>query len=162
MKFKKSQLGFTVIELIMVVSIIAVVYSLISFNWVSILPKQNLDSAVEVLVGDLKQQQLEAMSGFDTGGGGLMNHGFYLNTNEYITYEGSSYNPINTSNMTFSLPQGITATTVDITNDDLVFAHTSGEPNTIGINPQIIVTNQANGEQKTIQLNQLGVVILIN
>jgi len=162
MKYRKLQTGFTVIELILVIAILSLVFALISFNWVASLPKQNLNSAVEVLVADLKQQQLEAMVGIDSGGGGLMNHGIYFNTNEYITYEGSSYNVSNSSNIQFSLPQGITVSTSDITSDDLVFAHTSGEPTTIGVNPQIIITNQANNIQKTIQLNQLGVVVSIN
>jgi len=162
MKYGKTQTGFTVIELILVIAILALVFALISFNWVSTLPKQNLNSTVEILVADLKQQQLEAMVGVDTGGGGLMDHGIFFNTNEYITYEGSSYNVANSSNVQLSLPQGITVTTSDITGDDLVFSHTSGEPTTIGANPQIILTNQANNMQKTIQLNQLGVVVSIN
>jgi len=82
MKYRKLQTGFTVIELILVIAILSLVFALISFNWVASLPKQNLNSAVEVLVADLKQQQLEAMVGIDSGGGGLMNHGIYFNTNE--------------------------------------------------------------------------------
>ncbi|HNQ17122.1 MAG TPA: prepilin-type N-terminal cleavage/methylation domain-containing protein, partial [Candidatus Woesebacteria bacterium] len=62
--------GFTVLELMLTLSILGVLFALTVVNLTNLIPKANTRAAAEVLVADLREQQMKAMSGYEAVSGG--------------------------------------------------------------------------------------------
>ncbi len=147
--------GATLIEIIVIMSIFITLAGLVTINLVGAKHKASLSSSLTLLVADLRSQQLKAMVG-DTEGRGLEgSYGIYFTTSQYILFH-DLYNPSNSTNFAINLGDNIQVVSP---NFAVSFATGSGELTT---NTSIIINNIQTGEQKTIQLNKLGVLTTVN
>lgn len=71
--------GFTLIELILIMGVIAVLFAVSSINLTGSQQKASVNSTIASLVADIKSQQFKAM----TGDGGT-DHGIRFDTTSYI------------------------------------------------------------------------------
>lgn len=144
-------MGFTLIEVIVVTSIIAILLGFITISLTSSQQSASLTSVEEILLVDLKQQQLKAMIGDTEGRETADPYGIHFDSNQYVLFHGT-YSAGNASNSIINL-----ANNMQFNNSgfNIIFNKISGEiPATVIIELQ----DNTNSKSKKIYLNTLGVV----
>jgi len=150
----KIQRGFTLIELIIVMSVIGSLLGLATINLSRSQQSASLNAIGQILLSDLKQQQLKAMLGDTEGRAVSDSYGIHFDSNKYVLFHGvySDGEPSNSvinldSNMQFNNPEY-----------DVVFSRLSGE-----IPAATIVELQDKNDSKLVRihLNTLGTVTQI-
>lgn len=154
MKNLSKNFGFTLIELIIGVSIFL---SLLTLGWInfSTLPsKVTLNSSYETMYSDIKNQQSEAMNGEGA-------FGVHFESDHYILFKGEVYNASDTTNFQVNFENA----NIGITNNlfsggNIIFQASSGEIlNFDAINNSLTLTDNLSGENKVLTLNKYGTEI---
>jgi prepilin-type N-terminal cleavage/methylation domain-containing protein len=152
---KTHESGFTIIELLVVLAIIALLFALSTINLGQAQVTASVSSVTDTLLADLKNQQILAMSGGEGSTSSQQPHGIYIQSNEYTLFDDASYNGSDPSNYTVDV-NSITLSTTFLSNqvvfdtgDGAVASFTSGD-NTI--------TVSGNGESHTITINRVGAI----
>jgi prepilin-type N-terminal cleavage/methylation domain-containing protein len=131
--------GFTMVEITIVLGIIALLFSIASINLSNTYPKSSLKDAAELLIADIKQQQLES------------NAGIYFANEKYILFSGSSYNASNSSN--YNVLQDEINFTSTAPGSTIVFIG-----GTLPTGYTITLTQNNTFDTVTISLNKYGIV----
>ena len=148
--------GFTLIEIIIVIGILATLFSmgLISIMNIRVITTNTTNTTV--FISDFRTQQIKAMTG-DTEGRGIPdNYSIKILPSQYVLYHGINYNSSDTSNFVIPTSTGYTLSTT-FPNSSIIFA--SGSGTIVGFtNNQNTVTlkNTSSGQAKTIHFNQYG------
>ena len=164
MQYRKTHLsyGFTMLELMLTMSILAILFGLTVVSLTNIIPKANTRAAAEVLVADLREQQMKAMSGYEAITGGASNYGIFFETNRYTLFTGNSYVMGNQENFVVNLQNGLVFDTTNLPLSTIVFTKGSGDPtNYSATYHSIQIRNVVTAEQRTITFNQSGVLELL-
>lgn len=148
--------GFSLVELILVMSIIATLIGLITINFVNIHQTASLDSLVQDFVSDIKQQQIKAMAGDTEGSGSANPYGVHIDTNRYVLFRGSSYSSFDSSNFNVNLPSNMQFI---LPASDVMFQKIKGE---ISAASSFTLKDITNGNVKTITINKYGVITSVN
>ena len=162
MKKQKYSLGFTLIELIVVISIISILIGIITTNLLNSRQKASSNSTVTSLVADINQHQIKAMTGETEVTGVIVNKGVYFEPTRYTLFSGSQYNPQDQGNFIVPLDDALQFTSITFPNSTILFASVSGE--IVGFQNganSISIRNTLSNEQKTIQMNRYGVITQI-
>lgn len=149
---KKNSFGFTLVELAVVISIFVTLLGFITITLVRSQQTASLTSVEEILLADLKQQQLKAMIGDTEGRPTPDLYGIHFDSNRYVTFHGSAYSSSDTSNSVINLESNMQFNSPGF---DVVFSSKSGE-NTAPI--IIELQDNTNSKLKRIHLNILGTV----
>lgn len=162
MKNKKKLLsghtGFTLIELIVAISMVGILISLATINLLNSRQKASLHSIITLLGTDINQQQIKAMVG-ETEGSSITNKGIYFEPTSYTLFKGSQYIATDTANFVIPLDEAVQFTNITFPNNTLLFASVSGElVNFATGSASITLRNSINNEQKTILFNRYGVI----
>lgn len=159
-RIKYLNQGFTLIELLVVLGLVALLAVFASINLIRPQTKISVDSTVQTLISDIRQQQIKTMSGDTEGQGTALNFGVYFSPTSYTLFRGSTYNPSDISNFEVELDTNLNLSTT-FGSSEVVFSRRAGEINNfVGGANTITVTNSADGESKVFFLNQLGAVSL--
>ena len=150
----KNQRGFTLIELAIVTSIIVLLLGFITINLVSSQQGASLTSVEEILLADLKQQQLKAMIGDTEGREASDQYGVHFDQTKYTLFHGA-YLIGETSNSVINLDSNMQFNSPDY---DVIFSKLSGE---IPVARNIELQDNTNFKFKRIHLNTLGVITQI-
>lgn len=157
------QKGFTLVELILVMSFFMLTYGLIGFNFISAKQRTGLTSQVSLLSSDFKNQQLKAMT-VDSGGSGTsQNYGIYFENGRYTLFRGSVYSGVNATNFTVNLGDNQQFSAINLPSSQIIFASVSGE--IIGYNSglnTVTLKDSITNVQKTITVNRYGIITGIN
>ncbi len=146
--------GYTLVEMIVVLGILAVLMSLASINLIGVQRKSYLDKSLEILLSDMKHQQAKAMHQQ-----GLDEHtfGIYFGESEYVLFQGNAYDAQDPTNFTVPLEGELIFSNVTFANSELIFESGSGEiRDFIEGNSTIIIFESTNSVEIT--LNKFGVV----
>ncbi len=138
----QKKLGFTIIEMIVALSIVATLFSIGYVRMVGIERRVPVTATVDIFIADLRGQQTEAMTG--------------VNRSTYgISIAGSSYTA---GSSVITLPTNITIHTT-FPGSVIVFTKGSGEVEgySSGANT-VTITQNLTGEHKTLTINQYGAV----
>lgn len=147
--------GFTLIELIVVLGMLATLTGLSYLTLFGRIQQTDVASVMVSLVADLRSQQTSAMSGEQTNGS--TSYGVHLDANQYVTFSGSTYSANDPGNAAFPVSGAHLSTT--FTGGDIVFSPGSGEITGFVSNGNAItVTSNEGGSSRTIRLNRYGVV----
>ena len=153
--------GFTIIELIVVMTIFAVVAGLITVNLIRPQTKSSLDATVNVLASDIKQQQLKAMVGDTDGAASAQNFGIYFESNKYTIFSGSSF-IVGPNNFVVNMEPNMTISNFPTSpSNPIIFSRRSGE--VINFAPgqnSVTIQNTDLGAQKTITINIYGALTI--
>ncbi len=150
-----QQRGFTLVELAVVTGIIVTLLGFITITLVNSQQKVSLAATSEILVAELKQQQLKSMIGDTEGRATSGDYGIHFDQNRYVTFHGSTYLSTDTSNSTFNLESNMQFNNPPF---DVIFSRLSGESTA----PIIIeLQDNTNSKLKRIYLNRYGVVIQV-
>jgi len=139
--FQQSKSGFTLIEIVLVMGIIAVLFSYTTINLLRPQISANLDSTTTQITTEIKTQQLKSMTGDTENTSDSQSYG--------IRFEADRYILLGPSNFTVDLEPSLSITNAP---QEFTFAKRSGET-TAG---SITLTHSQTGTQKTISLNSLG------
>ena len=97
--------GLTLIELIITISILAILTGLITYNFLSFSKNIHLESGGQEVISLLRFAQSQALAAIDDS-----NWGIHLETRKITVFKGDSFNPSDPSNKKYSL-QGDTSLT---------------------------------------------------
>ncbi|HSE61383.1 MAG TPA: prepilin-type N-terminal cleavage/methylation domain-containing protein [Candidatus Saccharimonadales bacterium] len=150
------QPGFTLVELLLVMGLVAVLAGITSVNLFSPQTKANINSLTDRLAADIKSQQIKAMSGDSMSASAAQEHGVYIQTGTYTLFKGTAYSGADTDNIPIASEGGVTLSTT-FPSTQVVFDKGSGE--VIGFtNGSNTITLSGSGETKTITINRYGAV----
>jgi prepilin-type N-terminal cleavage/methylation domain-containing protein len=150
--------GFTIIEVIVVMGIITILFSIASGNLFKTSYQTSLSNSVVNCIADIRQQQLQAMTGA-TSGSTPDNYGVYLDQNKYTLFKGV-YDPNNAENKITQLEYPIQISSVQFPSSTILFA--SGSGSIIGFEGtqnSFSLSNTVDNQSKIIRFNKFGVPI---
>lgn len=157
------KIGFTIIELVVVLGVLAITLAVASLNLTGIQNKTYLTTTVSTVVADIKKQQIKAMTGATEGRSDHDAYGIYFEADRYTLFHGAAYSPSELSNSVVMLENNVHVSANTFPSDEIVFDAISGEVEgfTAG-QDTITLTNINTNEAKTITINRYGVVTDIN
>lgn len=155
-KLNGSQGGFTLLELLVVMALIGILMTLTVVNLVKPQRSASIAGTVDVLVADLRSQQLKAMAGDSQSASSAQAHGIYIEPNRYTIFKGSSYSGADADNFIVQ-PDSITFST-NFASSQVAFQRASGEPSGFNPSANTITVSNLSGESKTLTINRYGVV----
>jgi len=158
-KTNKNYNAFTLVELILIIGLFAVLSMFMTINLIKPQVSINIDSSLNLLISDIKNQQMKAMSGSTDGNISAQNYGVYIEPSQYTLFTGTTYNPTDPLNFVVNLDTGVTLTN-NLTSSQIVFAKETGDIISY-INGSNIVVTHSSGDFKTININALGVVSIL-
>lgn len=156
---KSSQLilklrpGFTVIEVMVTVTIFTLLIGFASINLIQPQTQASLDTTVKTLVSDIRQQQIKAMGGDTDGSAAATEHSIRFETNRYILFRSPTYSPSEPSNFAVDQDPSLRLSPIQ----EVVFVKRSGEV-LVGAPITINLTNTQTGQQKIITINKYGAI----
>lgn len=146
--------GFTLIELIVVVGMLATLTGLSYLTLFGRIQKTDVTSIMVSLVADLRSQQVRAGSGEQVNGNG--SYGVHIDNAQYVLFSGSyiANDPANTA-----IPVSGAQVSTTFPGSNVIFTPGSGEiPGFSSSANAITVTSIEGGSTRTIRLNRYGVV----
>lgn len=159
MKRNNKLTGFTLIEMMVAVGVLLILFML--SNNVSLRPQQatSIGSAVDILAADLSSQQTSSMAGNESGGTINTSYGIYFQTDRYVLFRGAVYVPSETDNFTVQLAKTLTFSSINLPNNQAVFATGSGVfVNYDQTKNTVVLYDSSNNLSKTLRINSYGVV----
>ena len=163
MKKVYSYSGFTLMEVAVVMSLLTFLFG---FVWVNLLGSKDSASqntSVDLLVSDLRGQQLKAMLGDTEGRIGHDAYGIHFGTTTYTLFHGTTYVSADPTNFIVSLGDNERFQSVEFSGSTLIFASVSGEiSDFIPSADAIVLRNSSANTQKTLRLNKIGTVYAAN
>ncbi|OGK24749.1 hypothetical protein A3D76_06975 [Candidatus Roizmanbacteria bacterium RIFCSPHIGHO2_02_FULL_37_9b] len=162
---KKNYLsGFSLPELLIVLTIMGILFSLTGINLLGAYGKNTLSTTISTLQADLKQQQLKAMVGDTEGQPSPNDYGIYFPAAglTYILFQGNSFSETNPTNFSVNLNDDLQFTSIFVKDSQIIYAKGSGEFSNYENNLDYVTLRNINtDETKTIRFNQFGTVINI-
>lgn len=152
----KTTSGFTLVELLVVMAISATLFSLVWINVMNPIKDTSIDSALQVLIADLKSQQNNAMVGM-VNNGSPTSYGIYFEETGYTLFAGS-YTEGAEGNYEVALEPGLSLSTT-FSGNQVLFEHLSGE--VVGHNPSadtITISYDELQSQDQLEINPLGAI----
>lgn len=154
-----TQKGFTFIELITVLAIVSVILSFAVLNLRQAQNQTSLNSLVPVVIADIKNQQVKAMTGFSQGGSAPSHQGIYFSPQEYVLFQGTTYAVNDPKNFVVPLEENFRFEEITFPDSQLLFSPSSGEvTNFSSTNNTVTIRNINDNTIKRIVINQLGVI----
>lgn len=133
----------------------SIIITLLGFITINLLRSQqtvSLTSVEEILLVDLKQQQLKAMIGDTEGRAIADSYGIHFDSNRYVLFHGTTYSASDISNVVINLDSNMQ---FNSPNYNIIFSKLSGEISTAS---NVILKDTTNGNTKAITINKYGVV----
>jgi prepilin-type N-terminal cleavage/methylation domain-containing protein len=149
--------GFTLVELIIVITVFTTLLLIATVNLVTVKQKSSLTTSVDVLVADMKQQQIKAMVGDTEGRGAANSYGVHFGTNTYVLFYGASYSSGDAGNLVVNLGDNVSFVN---SPSDLIFTQISG--NLQGGATAVTIKEGTTTIEKTVTINRYGVVTAVN
>lgn len=161
-KSTKNNTGLTLIELIVVIGILSTLLGIAIVSIQNIRVLATNSTSTSVIISDLKNQQIKAMTGDTEGRGVPDNYGVKILSDRYVLFHGTAYSPADADNFAIPIETGYALGTT-FPDNMVLFSSESGE--LIGFvqnQNTITLTNTSSGQSKTIQINKYGTVTNIN
>ena len=150
------RMGFTMVELLLVMGIFAILIALSSVNYFSTVNQNTVGNAENVLIADLRSAQNKAMSGTAVSGVSQTSWGVKFLSNSYVIFPGTTYSASNTNNYVVTLPERVVLSTT-FPSSQVQFSRISGEVMGYG-NATDTITLTVGSSSKTIELNVYGTI----
>lgn len=161
MKRDDYQKGFTLAEIIVVGGIVAMIFGLTISSNLRAQQSTSLQSSSMLLVSDIKQQQINSMTGFTLGEDTTSTYGVYFEEDGYTLFKGTAYDTSDSKNFVVKLPENIKLSEIKFLNSTLLFSKGSGEVVNFSDSLNEISLMGLN-KTVTISINKLGVLTGIN
>ena len=147
----RTQRGFTLVELAVVTAIVVILLGFITISLVRSQQTASLTSAEEILLADLRQQQLKSMVGDTEGRTTSDYYGIHFDSNQYVIFHGTTYLASDSTNFVTSLPSNMQ---FNNPNYNIIFSKLSGTTSATIMELQ----DKTNSRLKKIHMNMSGVI----
>lgn len=155
----KNQKGFTLPELIITMGILSILFGFVAVNLIHLQRRSSLTTTVDTLVSDLYSQQNKAMVGDTQGSGTISDYGVYFESNRYVLFRGSSYDPSDITNFPVNLDPSLTFTNITFPSSSIVFSRGGGDVSGwTSVSDSVVLDDTTNTDQKTIETNVYGTI----
>lgn len=142
---KKSGAGFTLIEFLIVIGVLAIVVASAMPLTIDFYNSRQIDLYEQGLVQYLRKAQLKAMETHNDS-----SFGVYLDSEKYVLFQGGKYNKREESlDQKMELPDNLEISGIN----EIIFNKLSGEPSETG---EIVL--RIGGEKETVSINGVGIV----
>lgn len=149
--------GFTLVELLLVMGIIGILITISSLLLLNLIPKASFTTQSEVLLSQIRQQQLKAMTGYNEGEESGDYYGVFFQEHAYTLFKGQEYDPDSVLNYTTQTDDSFTFTTT-FPDNQIVFEPNTGKVLNFIFGQNIIaLTNKKDMGSITINFNEYGV-----
>jgi len=160
--YKKRISGFSIPELLIVITILGILFALSSINLLNVYHQNTLNTTLSTITADLKQQQLKAMVGDTEGQAQQNDYGIYFEPDRYTLFLGTTYSSSDPLNFAINLNSDLQFSSILIPSSQIVFAKGSGEVSNYNASfDNVTLRNIRTEETKTIRINQYGTIINI-
>lgn len=154
-----DQKGFTLPELMIVFGITSMLFGIVTFNFIRFQGSTSKQSNINVLISDMKSQQLKAMLGNTEGRSANDSYGIYFLSDKYILFHGTSYDSLDNANFPVDLPPDINIQSTTFPDNTIVFTKISGEIFGFSEGANTITIRALNiNEDSVVSLNRYGVI----
>jgi prepilin-type N-terminal cleavage/methylation domain-containing protein len=150
---QNNQAGFTLVEMLVVIGIIAVLFALSAVNLGASQSSTSVATTTDTLLSDLRSQQLLAMSGGEGSANAQQPQGVYFQPNSYTLFADPTYSSSDPSNYTVNVGANQISTT--FSSDQVVFEKGSGEVTSFSSGSNTI-TVSGSTDSETIIINRFG------
>lgn len=148
--------GFTIVELMVVVSLFALIFAFTQINLTGLIAETNLQEQTQAVISDLRRQQQEAMNGSSNTAAPLQPYGIYFDDTSYWVFSGALFDPATAFEV--ALEDTIRFSDVRFAQNTVLFEPLSGEvQNYDPIGAEFELENTASGERIRVEINALGV-----
>ena len=155
-----SNKGFTIPELLVVMSIILTIFAFAGINLLNIIPDAGLTEISQSFMADAKAQQNSAMLG-EAGGVSLSDYSVRINTGSYVLFKGQVYLEGDPANYTVKYPQNISAGS-GFVGSTITFSALSGNVKNYNEAANQVTFSAVNNKSITLKFNKLGNVYYVN
>jgi prepilin-type N-terminal cleavage/methylation domain-containing protein len=145
--------GFTLPELIITMTILMTLLLISTISLVNVKQRTSLTTSLDLIIGDIRMQQLKAMVGDTEQTNEKHDYGIHFASSTYVLFRGSTYDATDTANLTIQYGDNISLVGA---SRDVVFSRVTGEIVTGAIS--IVFLEGTTGSQRTLTLNKYGVV----
>lgn len=152
--------GFTLPEVLLTLSILAILFAITSVNLYRVVPSASLNEALEIFLADVKSQQLQAMMGWSNDAN-QYSYGVKFMGSKYILFRGGAYSSSSPLNYEVNLPYGLSVSSTFL-NNELVFDPIYGEIKNFNPSLNRVVLTGPNNFSATILFNKLGNVYYVS
>lgn len=149
---KKSQKGFTVVEILLVVSISVILLAASGPALQTYLGKRSIDTWTLSLQDALRRARAQSVAGLNGTA-----YGVHVEADNFVLFSGTTY-AVDPENEVATLPGTITLSNISLNGGgaDIVFNRNTGETNQNGT----VTVSYQSGGTKTVSINELGLVEL--
>lgn len=159
MRNQNSRQSFTLIELVIIMAIIALLSGLATVSLLNIYKTNSLTANLDVLLVDIRSQQLKAMMEDTDGAPASIPYGIYFEPSRYILFRGSSYLPGDPFNFSVLLNTDLNFVNINLPASSLIFTPLAGELSAFVNGLDTVTLKDTQGsEEKTIKVNRFGVI----
>ncbi len=139
--------GFTVVELLVSMGILAILFALTTIN-LGRLPSANSQAAaIDILISDIRSQQTLAMSTNSS-------YGVHFESGSYTLFTGSSYSPGNPTNFSVNIDPGLAFVNITFPGNSIVLSPGSGE--VVGGGGSFTIENSQINQNQVVNINKYG------
>lgn len=142
--------GYTIIELLMVVALIAILASMGGVAFGSMRIRNQLNLSTEQVRTELLRARSREANGIEAG--------VYFESDRFVYFESASYSEGASGNLQTTLPGSITLSEITFVNDIATFDPLTGELENWSDPSRVVVTDVTTGKSKTVSVNQWGLV----
>ncbi|OGG18797.1 hypothetical protein A3D78_02165 [Candidatus Gottesmanbacteria bacterium RIFCSPHIGHO2_02_FULL_39_14] len=148
--------GFTLIEVVIVIAFLMTLLGLVLASSINFRISTDVNSEVNKLITDIKNQQIKAMTGDTEGSLIVDSSGINFSQTKYTMFHGDTYTPANPTNFDVELESNLKIINT-FPNNTIIFSLKSGE--IASFTPgsdSITIQDAANSVSRTIKLNKYG------
>jgi len=149
--FLYSRKSFALVELLTVMGIIAILFSLSVPQLFRLRDRNSLQSETIKIISLMRQQQINAMNSSSL-------YGVHFEQSKYTQFIGANYNSTDSANITTIIDSPIEISQINVPSMLLIFASGSGE--IVDFDEEhnsLVIEDSVHHEQNTILFNSLGV-----
>lgn len=159
--FTPKRLGFTLVEVVIVMGIMSVMYMLSTQSLFRGIRSATLNEITNQLDRDLRELQIRAMQG-QTAQGAIVDYSIRFESDRYILYPGSVYVDGNAQNQIIMLDPSMQFTSIGVPNQTITFGRGSGDiRNFVSGSDFVLLTDTSIQESSRVRLNEHGVVFVL-
>lgn len=152
---KRHHPGFTLIEIILIMTIFTILTTLASINLIKPQSSSKIDTTAATLIADIKEQQIKSISGDTEGASFPTQFGIYLEPSSYTLFQGTTYLVSDPNNFEVDLETGILISN-NLPSSQLSFSINSGEWENFSSSQNSITIQDSTSNQKIITINRYG------
>jgi len=155
----KFQQGFTLVELIVVITILSILIGYVTINLTGARNSASIETTSISLLTDIKAQQIKAMTGETQGGTTNDSYGIHFELNRYILFQGDTYSSSDPTNIAIDLDAPLEFSSINLPSPNIVFSNISGEVlDHNSTQDTVILYNPNDNAQKNIEINKYGAI----